>query len=833
MVSVLEIRKWAALHPVWFWMMAVLFCLVALICSFYLYIAYFLPLPDPFADTRNIATTKIFDRNGVLLYEVLLPESGRKTFIPLEKMPQSLIDATLAAEDINFYSHPGVDILAIGRAVFFNVREGRIVSGASTITQQLFRNMLGRPNKNIWDKAMEAIYAVRLSNFYSKDEILELYLNKIYFGNLSYGVEAAAQNYFGRHVYDLDLAQITFIAGLPQSPSLYDPYTAFSQAKNRQKYVLDQMVKQKFLVQADADSASAEAIDLQANRYPIKAPHFVHHVLTQLEDLYGEELVHRGGLNVVTTLDYNLQQLAERTIDRHIALLDRHNVTNGSLISMDVKTGQILAWVGSANYFDDSIDGAVDMGTALRQPGSSIKPLTYLLAFEKGYNPATIIYDIPTQFSTETGPYSPKNYDLDYHGPVRVRTALASSFNIPAVKTLDFVGVGNFIAFLKDLGIATLTESAGHYGLALTLGGGEVRLIDMAQAYNVLANYGFKFDYSTISKVETSDGTELYSWTKPVSSYVLGPHGKENSYLVIDILKDPLARIPGFGEGGVLEISHPAAVKTGTTRNFKDNWTIGFSPQLLTAVWVGNADASPMENVSGIDGAAPIWADFMGAALATSPKVDFQVPDGIVQKEICALSGKLPTEYCKERLYEFFSSDNLPKETDDYYQLFTVDKNSGSIIPDQCKNQYNPLSLEQKVLVAYPPELQKWATSKGLALPHFATCAASSDYSSTYANGYTDEQSNLIIVDSPANNDEFILSNLLPPEDQKVPLRVTPPKSTLKVNFYIDNVQVGTQNKVPYTYLWLPQKGIHSFYAETELENGTLIKSPTVSFSIL
>jgi len=803
-----------------------------LLLSFYIYIACLLPLPDLFSRTGGVATTKIYDRKGLLLYEVLQPESGKITLVPLDKIPQKFIQATLAAEDINFYTHPGVDIFAIGRALFFNIREQRVVSGGSTITQQLIRNMTGSgPNRDMSDKLMEAIYAVRISNVYNKDKILELYLNRIYYGNLSYGAESAALDYFGKNIYDLDLAQCSFLAGLPQSPSRYNPFEYFDRAKARQKYVLDQMVKNIFLNADEAAAALAEPLTLRPNKYRMKAPHFVQQVIAKVEEDYGENALMNGGLQITTTLDYDLQLKAESLIKKQVGMLSRNNVTNGALVALDTLTGQVLAWVGSADYFNEEIAGSVDMVTALRQPGSSIKPLTYLLAFEKGYTPATVIYDIPTQFNTDTGPYSPKNYDLEYHGPVRVRTALASSYNIPAVKTLEFAGIENFIAFLRKLGVETLDKPPNHYGLALTLGGGEVRPIDMANAFNVIANYGVKKPSSLILGIKDAAGKSIYDWKQPAGEYVLGPQGREHAYQIIDIIKDPLARIPGFGEGSVLEISRPAAVKTGTTRNFRDNWTIGFTPELLTAVWVGNADAAPMENVSGVDGAAPIWADFMEAALQGRPKTQFAKPSGLEEKEICAISGKLATDLCEGRLSEIFVKGTTPTEKDDYYKLFNIRNSDGHIVPDECLGNYPASQFTHKVLVDYPSGLKKWAEQNRLALPPFATCGASSGYASGYPDGYANDESNAFFIDNPANNDEYLLDSSLPLKDQRIPFRVTTPPRTVKVVYSIDDKQVAEVAAMPFTYLWLPEKGSHTLKAEALTSDGKTI-AKTVFFII-
>ncbi len=826
------ITRFKAGHPVLFWIVLALAGLFVLLFSFYIYIAWLLPLPDLFSENINAPTSKIYDRNGILLYEILQPESGKKTLVPLEKIPRHFIEATLAAEDINFYSHPGVDPGAIARALFFNIKEQRVVSGGSTITQQLVRNILGAgPNRDLSSKLMEAIYAVRLNNLYSKDQILELYLNKIYYGNMAYGAQSAALDFFGKNIYDLDPAQSSFLAGLPQSPSQYNPYVHFDLAKKRQKYVLDQMVKNNFISQQEADADVNEPLILRANKFKMKAPHFVNYVINQIEQQYGEDLLIKGGLQIKTTLDYNLQLKAEEVIRQQVDKLNRNNVTSGALVSMDVKTGQVLAWVGSADYFDEGIDGSVDIVTSLRQPGSSIKPLTYLLAFEKGYTPATVILDIPTQFNTETGPYQPKNYDLAYHGPVRARTALASSFNIPAVKTLDFVGVENFIAFLNMLGISTLDKPAGFYGLALTLGGGEVRLIDMANAFNVIANFGVKKPDSTILEISDGKGSVLYKWDQPAGEYVLGPEGKQHAYQIIDILKDPLARMPGFGEGSVLELSRPAAVKTGTTRNFRDNWTIGFTPDLLTAVWVGNADATPMENVSGVDGAAPIWADFMEAALQNVPKTEFEKPPGLQEVEICSISGKLPTDLCPERTYELFTGATVPSEKDDYYKQFNINTADGRIVPDKCLNDYPASSIKQKVLIDYPLELQKWAVQNSLALPAFEPCAGFNDYPGAYPSGYSSSETALISIDNPQNNDEYMIDGTIPLEDQKIPLKVTAPSTALHVDFYIDGNRVAGISKIPFTYLWPPAAGEHTFKTEAVFTGDKKMQS-SVTFTV-
>lgn len=828
-----SLKNFRKKHPVAFWCLAAVSLLAVLGLSFFLYIAYLLPLPDVLTQDRSQGSIKIFDRKGQLLYEVLQPLSGKKTVIPLQQIPKNFVNATLAAEDIHYYEHGGVDLFAIGRAIFFNVSEGRIVSGASTITQQLIRNLLGYTTQRGYsEKMLEAVYAIRMSNVYSKDQILELYLNTIYYGNLAYGSESAALDYFGKHIYDLDLAESTLIAGLPQAPSYYNPFLYLDRAKKRQKYVLDQMVKYGFVDQEGADAAASEPLKLRKNVFEMKAPHFVHYVLNQLGDIVGEKKLHDGGFNVFTTLDYDMELQAESIISQQVKSLSDKHVGNGALLAIEPKTGKVLSWVGSEDYYNDEIDGQVDMITALRQPGSSIKPLMYLLALEKGYTPATILEDIPVEFQTETGPYAPKNYDLDFHGPVRLREALASSFNVPAVQMLNKLGVESFLSFLNQLGIQTLDGNPNFYGLALTLGGGEVRMIDMARAFNVLANYGDFFDVTTIEKITDQNGADLFTWKPAHKTSVLGSYGKEHAYQIIDILKDPNARLKGFGEGSVLEISHEAAVKTGTTRNFRDNWTIGFTPQLLTAVWVGNADASPMQNISGVDGAGPIWHDFMEASLQFAPQEKFTVPPRLHQVEVCALSGKLPTDLCTDRVYEWFVRGQEPKEQDDYYQNYWALRSNGHLIRPECVDNYPESSRQQKTLITYPVAFQRWADNKGLSLAPFEPCALSKTVDSAYSDAYSTQKKPLVALDSPSNQDEFLIDQGVPLDTQKIPFRVSASSDVEKVTFVLDQKNISTIEQKPFSYLWVPQKGRHTLTVNAELYNGATQESSPVNFTV-
>ncbi len=810
--------------------------LLSFIGSFYLYIAYLMPLPPVLRNTVDGGTTKIYDRRGELLYEILQPEKGKKTFITLEQIPKKFILATLAAEDIHFYEHYGIDFGAILRAVLFNVKERRIVTGASTITQQLVRNLFGfQVERSFSDKILEAMYAVRLSHVYEKKHVLELYLNSIYYGNLAYGAESAALDYFGKHIYDLDFAESTLLAGLPQAPSAYNPLIYFDRAKKRQKYVLDQMVKYQLVSAEEADTALKEPLRFRKNKMIIKAPHFVMYVLNELENIIPEKSLLNRGLSVYTTLDYRLQRMAEETVSRHVKSLSDKNATNGALLAIHPKTGEILAWVGSENYFDDDIDGAVDNITSLRQPGSAIKPFNYLLAFENGYTPATLLFDTQKQFETSTGPYTPKNYDLKFHGPVRVREALASSLNVAAVKMLNFVGVENFIVFLKKLGMDTFDRGSSFYGLALTLGGGEIRMFDLARAYNIIANYGNKFSFSNIQKIIDVKGKIIFQKIQPQKEFILGKYGKEHAYQIIDILKDPSARLKGFGEDSILELSHEAAVKTGTTRNFRDNWTVGFTPQLLTAVWVGNADAKPMKNISGVDGAGPIWHDFMESALAFEPKLTFEKPQLLKEVAICALSGKLPSSYCAERVFEIFVPKTEPKEVDDYHRQFWVLNSNGHIIQKACVDNYPLLQREQKVFVVYPPEVQNWVQENGFQLPLFEPCVSSdssSGISSDYSAKRVQSEKELPFIENIQNGDEYSLLTHLPVQSQKIPFRVIVPASTKEVSFWLDGKEIAQEKSLPFTYFWKPLRGQHILFIKAVQGDGQVLISKDAAFTV-
>jgi len=628
----------------------------------YIRIADELPGPDELQNrAASFQSTLIYARNGELLYELLDPHGGRRIKVPLDQISPLLIRATIATEDRDFYEHPGFDPIAITRAIWQNIREGEAVSGASTITQQLARALLlsdeERAQRTLSRKIKEIVLAAELTRRYSKDQILEFYLNEIYYGNLAYGIQAAAQTYFQKDAKDLTLAEASLLAGLPQAPAIYDPFTNPDAALGRQEQVLALMAENGDISQAEAEAAAQEMRNriptLRPPRIDARAPHFVNYVRQVLEEQFGAQEIYRSGLRVKTSLDLRLQTLAEEVVRAHVDALAERHVTNGALVAIDPHTGEILAMVGSKDFSDPSIDGQVNVALRPRQPGSAIKPLTYLKAFEMGWTPATLLWDLPTTFPAFPEPYRPKNYDGKFHGPQSLRSALANSYNIPAVKALQFIGIDNLKEIAARLGITTLTRP--DYGLSLTLGGGEVTLLELTGAYAALANQGVRIPPTPILEITNSEGQVLWRH-EPQGEQVLRP---QHAYLMTGILSDNAARAPAFGEHSPLLLSRPAAAKTGTTNDTRDNWTVGYTPELVAGVWVGNSDNTPMANVSGITGAAPIWHDFMEGALAGRAPVEFAVPEGVVEMEVCADNGAQPNA-CPQRKKEVFAADQPP-----------------------------------------------------------------------------------------------------------------------------------------------------------------------------
>ena len=664
-------------------------------------------------------TTRILDRNGNILYEIIDPNAGKRTYVPLNRISPYLIGATLATEDKEYYNHPGFDLVALARALYTNYTSGEIVSGASTITQQLARLLLltdERFEQTYERKAREIILSAEITRRYSKEEVLELYLNEIFFGNFSYGIEAAAETYFNTTAADLTLWQASFLAGLPQSPAVYDIYQNRDATLRRNKTVtvlMYQMSQEKGCIHigqsldkvcitpSDAIQAveALEAYDFKPRDSSMKFPHWVVFIQSLLESRIDAQTIYRSGFTVYTTLDPDFQREAEAAVRDQLAQMTGNNATNGAVIAMDPNTGEILAMVGSADFNNAEISGQVNMAlTQTRQPGSSIKPITYLAALEKEWTPATIIWDVPVSLSPSgrpddySDPYEPVNYDGRFHGPVTLRSALANSYNIPAVQALRYIGIyddpatpqeDGFISMAKRLGITSLTRD--DYGLSLTLGGGEVSLLEMTGAFAVLANEGQRVAPVAITKVVDHTGKVVSEYTATEGAQIVRP---AHAYLISDILSDNNARAPMFGTDSVLNLPFQAAVKTGTTNDYRDNWTIGYTPDLVIGVWVGNADYTPMLNTTGIAGAAPIWSRLMQAGIdhfKAGVATSFARPGDVVDRIICSVSGTEPSEYCPSQQNEIFASDQLPlPKTEDFWVKDKLDIWSGLRASPDC-----------------------------------------------------------------------------------------------------------------------------------------------------
>ena len=690
----------------------------------YVYIALKLPSPDELQSrAASFKSTRIYDRNGKLLYEINDPMGGRRTVVSLDQIPETLRDATIATEDPTFYSNPGFNVLSIGRAFFDLATQGHIVSGASTITQQLVKLLFVGNDITMQRKIKEVVLASEITRTYSKDKILETYLNEIYYGNMAYGVDAAAETYFNKPVSQLTLAESALLVGIVPAPALRDPFTNPDEAEAARNVVLDRMVTHGYITAQEAEAAKAEPLGVVSSppTTAIQAPHFVFYVRQLLEDKYGAQTIYRDGLQVQTTLDLDMQQQAEQAVKTQIANLASQHATNGALVAIDPQTGEILSMVGSVDFNNASIGGQVNVTLRPRQPGSSIKPLTYAAAFEKGWNPATMIMDTKLVLPDPVqGTWEPTNYDLKEHGPVSVRTALACSYNVPAVKTLQFIGIPALLEMARRLGITSLNRT--DYGLSLTLGAGEVSPLEMAGAYSAFATGGIYRAPQAILSIKDSDGHVLYQYDPGAGRQVLDPR---IAYQITDILSDNNARTPMFGAHSQLVLpGYQAAVKTGTTNDNRDAWTIGYTTSLVTAVWVGNNDNSKMLQTAGASGAAPIWHNFMLAGMKIQEKNEgekaapFTQPPGMVEVEVCSVSGELPTADCPSRRKELFIQGKQPTQTCSVHRRIAICTVSGKLAGPYCP----PNTVVQKLFEVYPPDGQAWAVAHGIEQPPTDTC---------------------------------------------------------------------------------------------------------------
>lgn len=812
------------------WLLAILIAGLGAAAALWQWLVVDLPSLDALTAARTVPSTKLLARDGRLLYEISDPAGRRHTTLPLAQIPLALQQATIATEDASFYTNPGVDPWGILRALWINLTGGEVLAGGSTITQQVARNMLldpqERAERTLPRKLRESLLAWRLTQAYSKAEILELYLNQTYYGHLAYGVEAAAQAFFGKSARALDLAEAALIAGLPQAPSLYDPLLDPDAARARQAVVLDLLVKQGYLTAEAARLAKAEPLQFASNPFAVEAPHFAFYIWNLLEQRYGPEVLN-AGLVVTTTLDLDLTHAAEQIIQRRLAQLAEdtsgpdHHATDAALVALDPRTGQVLALVGSPDYFDAAISGAINMAVAPRQPGSAIKPLTYAAAFSPElcaagaagacpWTPATMLLDVRTAFVTREGfSYVPMNYDRAFHGPVLARDALAGSLNLPAVLTLEHIGLPTLLRLAGRLGLDTLSD-ADRFGLSLTLGGGEVRLLDLTSAFGTFANAGRRVTPAVILEARDAQGGLIESWRPSAGEPVLD---ERVAFLITDILADNNARAATFGFNSVLQIGRPAAVKTGTTTDYRDNWTVGYTPELVTGVWVGNADNTPMINLGGVAGAGPIWHDFMRAALAGKPAGVFTPPAGLTQAEVCVPSGLRPTPLCPRTRPEWFLAGTTPTQFDTLYQAVALDARTGQLADSATP----PAEVVNRVFMILPPQAREWAAQNGIPQPPAAL---------------TEKTGPALRLTAPDPQTVFQIAPHLPRTSQRIPFRVAAPQPLQTVTFFLNGSAAGTATADPFEVWWTLTPGEYVLEARAQLAGGETVTSAPLRFSV-
>ncbi len=736
--------------------------------------AYLAPL-TPLDEQAPAAGTLLVDRYGV----PLLRDSSEGTRIPvsLDDIAPIVVSATVAAEDQRFWRHPGVDPFAVARALTDALARQGQPRGASTLTQQLARRLY-LPDDDapaLLRKAREALIALQLEARLPKRELLETYLNHVYYGRGAYGIEAAARRYFGVSARHLDLAQASYLAGLPQSPALYGDEQAPAGALSRQRYVLDRLAATGVITAAQAAEASGYPLGFAGEADAPLAPHFATMVLGELASLR-PDLVDRPGLVIETTLDATLQRAATRSLVVRLERIAAWGAGNGAVVVIDPASGALLALVGSSD-FDEAEAGQVNMTLAPRQPGSAMKPLLYAAALEQGYTAASMLLDVPSSFETPIGVYTPENADHRYRGPVALRTALASSLNVPAVRTLDEIGVGALVRSANRAGLREIA-SPEPYGLSLALGSAEVTLLGLTAAYGAIANGGLLAEPYAIERVRDEATRDvLYEREAPEQGLVMSP---EHAFLLADILSDPIAREPGFGAGSVLETPFPAAVKTGTTFEFRDNWTVGFTPDRVVGVWVGNARSEPMRGLTGVVGAAPIWRDVIEAVAADRPVRAFDVPPTVVTAAVCAPTGLLPGPHCPSPVSEWFLAGTEPTETEEYY----VRGSDGALA-------INP-----------PVEARPWAARRGVRLA---------------GDSGRESATRVAIVRPPEGAVLYIAPEL---RRQETLLRAATPAGVERIEFRVDGVPVGSAQGTDAYVVWPMTVGAHTLEVVATFADG-------------
>ncbi len=757
----------------------------------------FIPLPAEKFRRDSVQSLRVVDRYGTLLREYLNDADGRGQWRSLTEIAPGLRAATVAVEDRRFFLHPGVDPMGIVRALADRLRSSGVRSGGSTLTQQVIRNVYHLP-RTVPFKLIETWYALRLERMMSKDAILEQYLNRAPYGNQLFGAEAASRTYFGKPAADLSLAEGAFLAALPNAPAALNPYRNPAAALDRQKLVLRRMRAQSWIGEDEYARALVQPIAIIPQRATFRAPHAVD-VAVRMTD-------HLPASTIATTIDAALQERVEGTLRSDLRQLRARHVTNAAVVVLENATGAVRAFVGSADYFDDEHQGQVDGALALRQPGSALKPFTYALALERGATAADVLADIPVGIPDDRGEYSPENYDRRYRGPVRLRIALACSYNIPAVRTLQALGGDALLQRLHAIGLTMIAQPASYYGYGLTLGNAEVDLIDLTNAYAALARDGRWQPMRLVDSVVCADGRVVRpSQSDPPPRRVIDEHA---AFLVTDILSDPVARRPAFG--GAFRFPFPCAVKTGTSKDYRDNWAMGYTPSFTVGVWAGNFDGSPMRGVSGVTGAGPILVDvMMGLGMRERPGESWPVPPDMERRTVCAVSGLRPSDNCPGVVTEWFVRGSYPKAWCDVHRRYRYRDADGR--------------STERVFEILPPEYHAWAQAERLPSPARDAVRISRD-----GTALSPKRPGLAIL-SPQDGDVFRIDPVLRPEYQSIRVMPSGFEGLHGIVLRVDSAEFHPlgRNGV----LWTLRRGSHQFVLEAAGSGGRY-KSPPITIHV-
>ncbi len=736
-------------------------------------VSILIPLPQELFAPVSVASVRVEDRRGIPLRTLLNDEQGRGVWKPLHEIAPEMRLAVVAIEDHRFRSHVGIDPLSVARAVWTNLISFRVRSGGSTLTQQAARRIVPIP-RTFGGKLREAWYALRIERTLTKDEILEQYLNRAPFGNQLFGIEAAAKQYFDKSASSLSLAEAAFLAALPNAPTTLNPYRNDTAARERQRLVLRRMRDESMITQEEYDRAVIQPLNIVSPAVAFKAPHAVQMAIAELRETSSLAVVRM-------TIDAPLQSALEQIVRNALRQLTDRNVTNAAVVVIENATGAIRALIGSADFFDDAISGQVNGAVALRQPGSALKPFTYALAFESGMHPADIVADVPLAVEDADGDYVPENYDRQYHGPVRLRTALACSYNIPAVRLVRRIGKDRLKSKLIEAGFTTLTEPASHYGFGLTLGNADVRLLELTNAYASLARGGTWKQTALIEHVRLHAAGE---WDVPPTG-VREIFDERAAFLVSDILSDPAARRPAFGNA--FRFPFWCAVKTGTTKDYRDNWTIGYTTSHTVGVWVGNFDGAPMRGVSGVTGAGTIFTDVIThvqevlGGSSDAPKA----PQGVQRVTVCAMSGALPGPACNTLTKEWTTTDARPRAECGIHRTYRIVDDEGIEV--------------ERVYQVYPEEYRTWVEEQRIPQP-----PPGAQLGRGPGERLTAQRLEIL---TPNDGDAFRLDPILRREYQAIPVRARIPDGYTDVRLLVDGKDIGSMTDG--VHWWQLERGSH------------------------